>query len=441
MIVFVHRALVSMLCVCAFGLAVPKAAWAALEVDITQGVVQPMPLAVTDFDVGETPDPQQIGKQMAEVIRADLERSGLFRSLNPEAFVEQSPSVDVQPRFVDWRAIKAQALINGRVQILDDNRMQVEFRLWDVYAGQQMVGLQFAARTESWRRIAHKIADAVYERITGESGYFDTRIVFIAESGGRAKRVKRLAIMDQDGANLTYLTDGSYTVLTPRFSPTQQQITYMSYRGGVPRVYLFDIETGRQEAIQSGNRMTFAPRFSPDGKAVVYSQEQGGDSDVFLMDLRSHKRVQLTRSPAIDTSPSFSPDGKRIVFNSDRGGSPQLYVMNIDGSGVKRISFGSGSYMTPVWSPRGDLIAFTKQRAGKFHIGVMRPDGSGERILTTSYLDEGPTWAPNGRVLMFFRENPGGDPYLMQVDLTGKNLQRVKGVGGASDPAWSPLLN
>lgn len=422
------------------GVLLPMSAKANLEVDITQGVLKPMPLGVPAFEGVGQDNAAEVGQNMARVIRADLERSGLFRAINPAAYIEQNPRVDIQPQFENWRAINAQALINGRVHVMDDGQLHVEFRLWDVYAGQQMTGLQFTAKADSWRRIAHKISDAVYKRITGENGYFDSRVVFIAESGSRTKRIKRLAIMDQDGANISYLTDGSYTVLTPRFSPTRQQITYMSFRNDQPRVYLFDIETGRQEAINTSGDMTFAPRFSNDGNQIVFSKERAGNTEIYLMDLHSRQVTQLTRSPAIDTSPSFSPDGQSIVFNSDRGGSPQLYTMDKSGQNVRRLSFNKGAYTTPVWSPRGDLIAFTKQVGGQFHIGVMRTDGSGERLLTTSYLDEGPTWAPNGRALMFFREVIGGSARLMTVDLTGKNLRPVSHVGPASDPAWGPLL-
>jgi TolB protein len=316
----------------------------------------------------------------------------------------------------------------------------VDFRLWDVFGEQQMIGLQYTTTPENWRRVAHKISDAIYKRLTGEESYFDTRIVFVAESGPKTNRIKRLAIMDQDGANPSFLTDGSYWVMTPRFSPTAQQITYMSYEGDRARVFLFNIETGRREVLGSFNGMTFAPRFSPDGQSVLMSLDTNGNSEVYRIDLRTRASERLTNSPAIDTSPSAAPDGSRIVFNSDRGGSPQLYVMNADGSGVTRISFGDGRYMTPVWSPRGDLIAFTKQRGGRFYIGVMRPDGSGERLLTESFLDEGPTWSPNGRVIMFFREPIGQSPSIWSVDLTGMNQRRVQTPGAASDPAWSPLL-
>jgi TolB protein len=332
-------------------------------------------------------------------------------------------------------------LVNGHVTVEPGGRLRVHFRLWNVFGEQQLAGFEFTSTPENWRRVAHKVSDAIYERLTGEKGYFDTRIVFVAESGGRTDRVKRLAIMDQDGANPEYLTDGSYIVLSPRFSSTSQEITYMSLRPDGTAIWLFNLETGRRESLGNFPGMVYAPRFSPDGTRVAFSVERGGNSDIYVMDLRSRASRRLTVDPSIDTSPSFSPDGSRIVFNSDRGGSPQLYIMNADGSGVRRISFGSGRYTTPVWSPAGDLVAFTKQEGGQFHIGVMAPDGSGERILTTSYLDEGPTWAPNGRVLMFSRESPGAGPRLWTVDVTGSVVKAAPYPHSASDPAWSPLLN
>jgi len=409
---------------------------ADITVNVNQGVTQPLPIAIPAFNSTTT-----VGADIAKVISGDLERSGLFKPLDPNSFLERNLDVNVQPRFADWKTIGSQALVNGQVTVDADGRLRVDFRLWDVVSEQALQGLQFTSTPENWRRVAHKISDAVYERLTGEKGYFDTRIVFVAESGSKVKRVKRLAIMDQDGANPSFLTDGSYLVMTPRFSTSTQEITYMALRDTGATLYLFNIETGRQETLGKFPGMVFAPRFSPDGSKVAFSVEKNGNSDVYVMDLRNRVSTRLTTDPSIDTSPSFSPDGQHLVFNSDRGGSPQIYVMNVDGSGVHRISFGPGRYTTPVWSPRGDFIAFTKQTGGEFHIGVMKPDGTDERILTSSFLDEGPTWAPNGRVLMFFREQGGSGPHLWTVDITGRVQQQAPYPGQASDPAWSPLLN
>ncbi len=430
----VLAALCALVAVAGF-VAAPQTARAQIEIDVNQGDVRPLPIAVPAFTGAGR------GAEIAQVISANLDRSGLFAPIDPAAFPERSLDVNVQPRFDAWKTINAQALVNGNVVVEGDGRLRVDFRLWDVYSGQQLLGLQFTSTPENWRRVAHKISDAVYERLTGEKGYFDTRIVFVAESGPRDKRIKRLMIMDQDGANPSSLTDGSYIVMTPRFSSTSQEITYMALRPTGSSIYLFNIETARQETIGKFPGMVFAPRFSPDGGRVAFSVERGGNSDIWVMNLTSRAQTRLTTDPGIDTSPSFSPDGSRIVFNSDRGGSSQIYVMGSDGSGTRRISRGGGRYSTPVWSPRGDFIAFTKQTGGQFHIGVMRPDGSDERILTTSYLDEGPTWAPNGRVLMFFRETPGGAPRLWTVDITGRILRPAPYQGSGSDPAWSPLLN
>jgi len=413
------------------------AARADIVVNVNQGVTQPLPIAVPAFVAANT-----VGGDISRVVTGDLQRSGLFKPLDPNSFLEHDLDVNVQPRFSDWKTIGSQALVNGQVTVDPEGRLHVDFRLWDIASEQQLLGLQFTTTPENWRRVAHKIADAVYERLTGEKGYFDTRVVFVAESGPKTKRVKRLAIMDQDGANPSFLqTDPSYQVLTPRFSSTSQEITYMALSDTGASLYLFNLETGRREILGKFSGMVFAPRFSPDGAKVAFSIEKAGNSDVYVMDLGTRKTTRLTTDPSIDTSPSFSPDGTKIVFNSDRGGSPQLYVMNADGSGVHRITFGQGRYTTPVWSPRGDFIAFTKQTGGEFHIGVMKPDGSDERILTSSFLDEGPTWAPNGRVLMYFRDIPGQGPHLWTVDITGRIEQPAPYPGQASDPAWSPLLN
>ena len=430
------------ICMLVLGTALPASA--ELRIDITRGVTEPMPIAITNFQgEGQSVD---VGRDITRVVAADLERSGLFRPLDQQAFIQSAAAAQQQPRFADWRVIGAQALVSGSAMLQPDGRLKVEFRLWDVFAEEQMTGLAYYTVPANWRRVAHIVADAIYKRITGEDGYFDTRVVYIAESGPQNRRKKQLAIMDQDGANHRFLTDGNVLVLTPRFSPTLQEITYLAYFNNKPRVYLLNIDTGQQEVLGDFPGMTFAPRFSPDGNAVIMSMARDGNSDIYAMDLRTRKVLRLTNNPAIDTSPSYAPDSRQVVFNSDRGGSQQLYVMDGDGGNVRRISFGEGRYATPVWSPRDDLIAFTKMHRGRFYIGVMRPDGSGERLLTESFLDEGPTWAPNGRVLMFYRQTPsdsrgqGGVARLYSIDLTGQNLREVVTPIDASDPAWSPLI-
>ena len=417
---------------------------AELQVDITRGVVKPIPVAVTNF-LGSSQKELNLGRNIALVVKADLVRSGLFSAVDEKAYIDVEKSIDTKPIFGNWRLLKTQALSQGKVEVIGNNRLKVQFRLWDVFAEQQMVGQVYSTIAENWRRIAHIIADAIYKRVTGENGYFDTRVVYIAESGPSNRRTKRLAIMDQDGENHHFLTDGSSLVLTPRFSPSRQEITYMSYHGDVPRVYIFNIDSGRQELLGDFPGMTFAPRFSPDGNGVVMSMAKDGNSEIYSMDLRNRKVRRLTKHSAIDTSPHYSPDGRRIVFNSDRGGSQQIYVMDADGGRVKRISFGRGRYATPVWSPRGDLIAFTKMTGGKFYIGVMDVDGKGERLLVEGFLVESPTWSPNGRVIMFFRETPvskkgGIVSKLYSIDLTGFNERELVTPMDASDPAWSPLI-
>lgn len=423
---------------------------AQTAIDVTTAQVDPIPLAIPPLSAPRNANTSagslsDVGKNISNVVTADLERSGLFRAIDPAAFIRLPANAAVRPRFSNWRAISADALVTGQVTQMQDGRLRVEFRLWDVQAENQMTGLALTTTPQNWRRIAHKVSDAIYRRMTGESGYFDTRLVYIAESGPKTNRTKRLALMDQDGYNHRYLTSGADLVLTPRFSPNRQEITYLAYYNDQPRVWLYNIDSQKHEVLGDFPNMTFAPRFSPDGNRVIMSLADGGNSDVYVMDLRTRRTRRLTNDPGIDTSPSYSPEGDEIVFNSDRGGSQQLYVMSDTGARQRRISFGSGRYGTPVWSPRGDLIAFTKIGEGKFRIGVMKPDGSGERILTDSYQDEAPTWSPNGRVLIFFRTRQydrsgrGGDTSLWSVDLTGYNERPVPTPLDASDPAWSPL--
>ncbi|MBI3706484.1 MAG: Tol-Pal system protein TolB [Proteobacteria bacterium] len=438
-----YVATLALILVCGF---LPRPAGAELRIDITRGRIEPMPIALSQLS-GLQPQESQIGQDMTGVISADLERSGLFRPIDPRAFIQTPAALRSQPpRFADWRAINAQALVHGNVELQRDGRLRVEFRLWDVFGESQMEGRIYTAAPQTWRRVSHIIADAIYKRVTGEDGYFDTRVVYISESGPQQRRIKRLAIMDQDGANHRFLTDGRNLMLTPRFSPSLQEITYLAYVNNRPRVYLRNIDTGQEEVLGDFPGMTFAPRFSPDGNKVVMSLAEDGNSEIYTMDLRTRAVQRLTNHPAIDTSPSYSPDGKQIVFNSDRGGSQQLYVMDANGDNVRRITFAQGRYATPVWSPRGDLIAFTKITEGDFYIGVMRPDGKDERLLANGFVVESPTWAPNGRVIMFFRQGrsdsrgQGGNSRLYSIDLTGYNEREIITPVDASDPAWSPLI-
>lgn len=415
---------------------------AQLQFDLTKGRAEALPIAVQDFFAG-APQHEQMAREVPGIITANLERSGLFKPVSKAGFLQTPQSVEQNGvRFDEWRAGTSQALVTGKVFTREDGQTRIEFRLWDIFGEKQLTGMAYTVTPQNWRRIAHIISDEIYHRLTGEKGYFDSRIVYIAESGPTTNRRKRLAIMDQDGANHKYLTDGGSLVLTPRFSPNEQLIAYMSYESGSPRVYLYNLTTGGREILGDFPGMTFAPRFSPDGKKVIMSQAIGGNSDLYELTLSNRSKKRLTTDGAIDTSPSYSPDGRQIVFESDRGGTQQLYVMSASGGEAKRITFGKGRYGNPVWSPRGDLIAFTRMYQGKFYIGVIRPDGSGERLITEAYHVEGPSWSPNGRVLTYFKERPSGSSRQARVytiDITGFNERVVDTPGDASDPAWSPL--
>ncbi len=425
----------------------PLPAQAVLELDITEGVVEPLPVAITEF-YGETPEALELGRNIADVVSDDLESSGLLRPLDRRAFIQSPEELQSQPlpRFADWRQINAQALVTGTiVGDVNAENITVEFRLFDVFGATLMRGVRFNATEDKWRRIGHRIADAVYERITGENGYFDSQIVYVSETGPVTNRVKRIAVMDQDGANHQFLTDGSELVLTPRFHPQGTSIAYMAYRSRIPQIYQRDLLTSIERPLGEFPGMTFAPKFSPNGNLLAMSIATNGNSDLYLLDVVNGRaggqQRRLTDNQAIDTSPSFSPNGREMVFNSDRAGSPQLYVVDINGGQPRRISFGGGNYGSPAWSPRGDLIAFTKIQGGLFHIGVMRTDGSDERLLTRSALDEGPTWSPNGRVILFSRKDYSTDrTRLFTIDVTGYNERELPTPLDASDPDWSVLI-
>lgn len=412
-----------------------------LRLTITDGVIEPLPFALPVFQ-SESAGSEEMAANLSRVIADDLMGTGLFRQIPGSAFISQHDRFGQSVAYVDWRAINAQALVTGAVNV-QGSQVIVKFRLYDVFSGAELGdGLQFAGSVDGWRRMAHQVADKVYSRITGEGGYFDSRVVFVAETGPKGSRQKRLAIMDYDGANVQFLTDSGALVYAPRFSPTGDRVLYTSYETGFPRINVLDVASvGRRQLPTQAGEMAFSPRFSRDGRQVIYSLANGGNTDIWRTDLATGQNRRLTNAPSIETAPSFSPDGSQIVFESDRSGTPQLYIMSANGGEARRISFGQGRYGTPVWSPRGDLIAFTKQNAGRFHIGVMRTDGSEERLLTSSFLDEGPTWSPNGRVIMFFRETRGtaGAPSLYSVDISGRNLRQVPTTTFASDPTWGPL--
>jgi TolB protein len=426
--------------------AVPAKAQGPLSVDVTDESPEELVIAVPVMPTPESAatvagNTEALGRQVAEVVAADLARSGLFRPAGPGGIRAISFPEVTAPAFDHWSGTGAAALVQGFVRANSDGQLTVGCYLYDVALKSELTRQGFNVAPRDWRRAAHKCADAIYSRLSGESPFFDSRIAYIAESGPKDKRVKRLAIMDSDGANHRFLTNGQSTVLSPRFSPDYKQIVYMSYLEKRPRIYIYDIGTGRQRVITESANQTFAPRFSPDGRWILYSMSAAGNTDIYRVSAQGGASQRLTTSPAIDVGGSYSPDGSKIVFESDRSGSQQLYVMNADGSDQRRITFGGGRYATPEWSPRGDLIAFTRI-AGNFRIGVMTPDGSGERLLTDSWQDEAPTWSPNGRVIQFFRtsQGRGGRSSVWQVDLTGVNERKLPTPLDGSDPAWGPIL-
>jgi TolB protein len=410
-----------------------RPASALVKVTVSGASFQPLPIAIPDF---ASSDPA-FGKSVADIVRNNLGRSGLFSVVDQSTLPQQVGSIAAAPDFAAWSAVGAQAVVMGKVE--QGDQIQSSVRVWDTRASAQVVGKSYQSDPSNFRRVAHIVSDAIYTALTGEGGYFDTRIAFVAESGPKANRLKRLAIMDQDGANVHYITQGTPETMTPRFSPSAQTLTYIALDNGDPQIYLLDLASGKEQQLGNFGAMTFAPRFSPDGRSMAFSIEGGGTTNVFSMPIGG-KPTQLTSGASIDTSPSYSPDGANIAFESDRGGSSQIYVMAANGGQAQRISFGDGTYNTPVWSPKGDFIAFTKQGGGGFSIGIMKPDGSGETLLFSGFHAEGPTWAPNGRVIMYFSD-PGGDagPSLYTVDVWGRANNKVPTETYASDPAWSPL--
>ena len=423
----------------------------ALKVEITQGLVRPDPIAITYFYNADS-SLKILGEDIAKLVGEDLENSGLFELVNRMAFIQTEESLASQaPRFADWRLIKARFLVCGKIESAGGTQITVDFRLYDVITGQQMEGISLTSDRLKWRKIAHMVADAIYSRVTNEGGFFNTQVVYVETIGARGKNVKkRLMRMDQDGANIEPLTDGKNLVLMPRYSPDGKTIAYLGYVQNSAQVHIMDLNSKKEttmidlsKVLRGFSEMTFAPRFSNDSKTLVMSLVKNGRSAIYRFDLQTRTLTPLTSHHSIDTSPCFSPDGQQIVFTSDRDreGGEQIYIMDRNGGNVRRISFGQGKYSQPVWSPRGDLIAFTKQQQGKFYIGLMSPQGTDERLIAQGYLVEAPDWAPNGRYLIFTREdNSRGPGRIMMIDLTGRNQRTIKTGRDSSDCTWSPLL-
>lgn len=418
-------------------------------ISIERGHIDPIPIAINKFDAYAKAD-SEFANDIINVISNDLKISGMFRPISPAAFIEEHVGIRHTPLFAAWRQVNASLLVNGEVKHLSGDRLKISFMLWDINLGKHLIGESFEVSSRLLRRVAHKIADKIYEKITGDQGFFDTKIAYVSESGPSLNKTKRIAMMDYDGANHKYLTNGKNLVLTPRFSPATDKIFYISYlQKHKPQVYIRDLKTNKEHVVSNYPAMSFAPRFSPSGNTAIMSIAQHGATHIYEINLNTKKIKQLTKGPGvINTSPSYSPDGNKIVFNSDRGGSRQLYIMNADGSNVERISFGAGAYAAPNWSPRGDYIAFTKIIEGDFKIGVIRPSSLGEenneRILTTGHLVEGPCWAPNGRIIMFTKVTPIGlaseRSRIYSIDLTGYNEREIPTPQDASDPEWSKIL-
>ncbi len=418
---------------------------AELHVDVVAGGVDPISIAVQKFEaLGGVSSAD--AKMLREVVENDLKRTGLFRIVNHDAFPE-FVKMNEMPNFTSWAAIKTRALVQASIKTDGKDKYKLEFYLWDVDGKEQIEAQSLIASKKSVRRLAHIMADAIYERLTGEEGYFDTQIVFIAETGSVSNRTKRMAIMDQDGYGMRYLSDKNTFVMSPHFSPNMSTVVFLSYRNDDPMVWVLDLETGDQTKLGNFGGMSFAPRFSPDGNKVALSLVKNGVTNIYEYDITTKALQQLTFGKHIDTSPSYSPDGRYMAFNSDSSGSQQIHVLDLQTGKQQRITFGAGRYATPAWSPDGQFIAFTKMADDTFYIGIMNPEGRHEKILAGGWYMEAPSWAPGSRRLVYYETEQTADgeeriSHIRSVDITGQNIYDIDlkdGLNG-TEPTWSPKL-
>jgi len=422
---------------------VPLSARAELKIDIIAGNVAPIPVAVQEFE--SAPANKKLAGQLRDVVVADLKSTGLFRMINRDAYPEHV-KLDEMPNFADWAAIRAQVLVQGRLTEIDGGKLRLEFYVWDIAGKEQIEAQSLTASVSSARRLGHIMADGIYERLTGEVGYFDTQIIFIAETGAPDARVQRMAIMDSDGYNFRYMSDGADMVMSPHFSPNMQTVVFLSYHNNDPMVWSLDMNTGDQRRLGKFGGMTFAPRFSPDGSKIALSLAKGDAVNLYEYDIASRKLRQLTFGDYIDTSPSYSPDGSKIAFNSNRSGTQQIHLLNMADLTQKRLTYGAGRYATPAWNPRGDYIAFTKISDDTFYIGIMTDAGKNEKILASGWFLENPNWAPGGRRLVYYTtdkvSNTDRASHIRSVDINGMNDYEIKLPDGLSgtEPTWSPRL-
>jgi len=389
-------------------------------------------------DGGET---GVIGIQIAQQIVSDLRTTRSIYPTGPENLRHYTPTEAGAPLYPNWANIGAGALVTGYVQARDDGRINVVCYLYDLKQRREMTRKGFAVAATEWKRAAHRCAGAFYTAVTKRPGLFDSRIVYVAATGSRMQPVKRIAIMNWDGTDHSYLTQGEVTVTSPRISPDGERIAYMSFAGGMPHIRIMDADGSNDRQLLQSNSMSFAPRFSPDGRVIAFSMAVDGNTDIYVVDANGGYPRRLTTTPGIDTSPSFSPDGKQIVFESDRSGAQQIYVMNVDGSGQSRISFGGGANSSPVWSPDGDRIAFSRWNGSTIGIGIMSATGGDEKILTNGWQDEAPSWSPDSEWVMFQRTQQGtGTGSLLMVSIGGGEPKAVATPQPGADPSWSGVV-